>query len=480
MKLAPYWGRAAEAEAERRAELAELEAIPEALPEHVVAARSAVPVDPARELRERHEAVALGPYGRWMRGEDGTGPARLRAAQERGEIGPPLPGRAARPGPRFREVWRGGDRYQLDTATKKLELHAAHVPRSTRQCLAGSLWLSYHAEAGAAATTIQLGCDSWRCPKCGPRVNRRDFVRIKGALEELPPGSVFVTLTFDRARWEGPFEAACAASRCWQTYRQAIQYRLGERNPGKADASGRLELPYVMVFEQHTKADDRGYWLHAHLLISSPELAEWLREEGHQDEYNVLKDRNERRYRLAEKGGALGQLALRSGFGRVDFKPLAGRQGMAEYLTKISYMAGEMTGSRAKSQYPTHAPPRFRRIRSSRGFLPRVREVVPEAEKKLAAVMVAPPRLVAHLMETGGGRLKQSAKALAQAVKRAMVAPLVAAEALARSEARGDPVPLEPVGETLPEHDAHRVYEWCRITPLPGEPSIGPLQPMPY
>lgn len=413
-------------------ELSDAQASPELLRGDLAAAVESVPSDPLGLMRRDGDAARGGEFGGWL--------SRTR------------------------------DR-DFDPRTGELVGQLAYVPRSTYHCLAGTLWMALQRESSEELEPIRMDCGSWRCPKCAPRVNRRDFFRIKKALEPIDAdGAVFITLTFSRKEWGDAYAASRAAGACAQKFRRNLQYQLAKRGGWKPNMGWPLpKLPYLAVWEQHLRPDEKGQWLHAHILIQSRELHRWLRDTGYWEVANNFKtDENgkprlERRYKLAafnaetKEFGALAELARRAGFGRIDALPLDGTDGLDAYMSKLSFLAAEFSGSLGKSessssplsssprrkrtQYPTHAPRHFRRIQASRGFLEPTKRKLGEVALNLAEVFVAPAEVVNWAKKVGGGRLLKSATAFANVVKETLADPAGTAAQLAREFAEGVPDP---------------------------------------
>lgn len=107
-------------------------------------------------------------------------------------------------------------------------------------------------------------------------------------------------------------------------------------------------IEYIQTWERH-----RSGWPHVNVLVSNGPLAKACAGWGWVD---VRRD-----WLIHE--------AVASGFGKVVYiKPMEDRLKMAGYLTKL---AQELTGAGFKNQVPRNAPHHFRRLRASRGLLPK-------------------------------------------------------------------------------------------------------------
>lgn len=175
-------------------------------------------------------------------------------------------------------------------------------------------------------------CRSWRHEgDCRLWKGAQDFVRCREAISSRP-GWVYVVLTFDPKRWPGgPFEAFSGSGKSWNRLRSNLTRRYGK-------------LDYLQTWEATKKG-----WPHVNILIHNPKILSMDWREFRQD----LKRR-----------------AVQAGFGEVLWvEPVRDKEAMAGYLTKL---ARELVGAVRKDQVPVNAPRHFRRIRASRGLLPKV------------------------------------------------------------------------------------------------------------
>ena len=166
---------------------------------------------------------------------------------------------------------------------------------------------------------------------------------------------LFLTLTFDPARWKDADTAWRHSRDCWKRLRDHLAYRYGM---GHGRDRSKAQVLYVQTWEQH-----KNGWPHVHVLVYCPEIAKDVRARGH------YWKASEQRHVWRWQRQVLQELAIASGFGwrcDVDF-PRKDRGSVAGYLVKI---ASELTRSDSKSdQAPVAAPKGFRRLRSSVGFL---------------------------------------------------------------------------------------------------------------
>jgi hypothetical protein len=105
---------------------------------------------------------------------------------------------------------------------------------------------------------------------------------------------------------------------------------------------------YIQTWERHKLGG-----CHVHAAIGNKTFASWA-----EADYAGLHELLQRRF------------AVPAGFGPVLWVERLLRAGpeFAGYITKL---ASELTGSGPKNQVPFDAPPHFRRIRASRGILPK-------------------------------------------------------------------------------------------------------------
>lgn len=236
-----------------------------------------------------------------------------------------------------------------------------HQPRYVKACHARAWTVTYWRrdgqplnDKGQRTRHTPFRCQSWRHPgRCRKARAAEDRKRIASALTERDPrGFVYVVLTFDQRRIEqyggNLFNTYKGLLGCWGKLRKRI---IREWGP----------IEYVAVVEQH-----RSGWPHVNVLIYNQRLAEECRATEHAQKKNgvyVLEGYKRVRARW------LRPHAVASGFGPIAYlEPMHDAHGMAGYLVKLAdQLAGEVSKG---SQVPVQAPRHFRRLRSSRGFLP--------------------------------------------------------------------------------------------------------------
>lgn len=178
-------------------------------------------------------------------------------------------------------------------------------------------------------------CRSWRhAGECRLCRGAMDWCRIREGLKKRQTW-IFATLTFEQpedkfGRWQTYFRARL----CWDCLRKRMTRYYGR-------------IEYISTWERHTRGG-----CHGHIVLGSDDVIcdyefnpqFWLESYLSPEAYEV-------------------------GFGWICHATIAyDNEGLAGYLTKL---ANELTGSGTKSQIPLDAPPHFRRIRASRGLLPK-------------------------------------------------------------------------------------------------------------
>ena len=290
-----------------------------------------------------------------------------------------------------------------------------HLPNAVRRCLVGS-WSWLVEQDDGSLSVRPYTCGSWRCPFCAwqpaadlcERLGRTMRARD---LREL----VFVTLTLPRDG--SPYAAMARLGRMTRLLWKRVRYDLGV---GVGRQRIRAPLAFALVFEAHK--DPR--WLHGHALVWSRALADRLRAGGSFPSWNEGKGREEQRWRYAVGEGGFALAARAVGFGRVDAQPVESADAIAQYLAKLSR---ELSGGDRKGQLPILAPARFRRVRSTPGFLQRL----DRARTVAAAELVrAPAELASALLASGdehvAGSLRRLADAAVRFLRRRIPPPAVA------------------------------------------------------
>lgn len=113
-------------------------------------------------------------------------------------------------------------------------------------------------EGPSEGTVATLRCKRWSCPDCAPR-NRK--LVVAKARDGNP--TVFMTLTWNASRPEGPDEAARILKNAWVNLRRRIERTFGQK-----------KIPFICVFEK-TK---RGF-PHMHILMRAEYIPQdWISE----------------------------------------------------------------------------------------------------------------------------------------------------------------------------------------------------------
>jgi hypothetical protein len=227
-----------------------------------------------------------------------------------------------------------------------------YVPKSVEACAAGAwrLQLWRPGELDSGWREVSYRCRSWRHDgQCRQERAALDFRRISEAVEDCDPEAlVYCVLTFARTPGLDPYEAFEALFRSWRR----LYFSMRRDWPG---------LRYVATVESH-----RSGHPHVNVLLDCRELADAVR--AHASAHPSWS-----REGCAVHCGRelLGGHLARAGFGqRVWVEVPRTRDGIVGYTAKLARLASE---AGKFCQVPMDAPPRFRRLRASRGFLPPVR-----------------------------------------------------------------------------------------------------------
>jgi len=198
-----------------------------------------------------------------------------------------------------------------------------------------SLHLWSKSRTGEDGFVVPFKCRSWRHEgECRQWKGAQDFRRIQAAMRTRTDW-VYVVLTYRRADYPNKRELYRAGVTHWAKLRKRIEYAWGP-------------CQYVQTWEQH-----KSGWPHVNIMLGNSRIFEqcqngrWKAFRRHWMETN----------------------AVECGFGeRTWVEPVKRYNAMAGYLVKL---AKELTGADHKNQLPTDAPAHFRRIRASRGLLPK-------------------------------------------------------------------------------------------------------------
>jgi hypothetical protein len=196
-----------------------------------------------------------------------------------------------------------------------------------RACDAEAWHLALEHKETGERKSVPYRCCSWR--HTGPCARSRaaeDARRIREGFIRYGKSMAYLVLTFNPAGHSGGIEDAYRIIvRCWQVLYQRISRRWDKG-------------PYVVLVEQH-----RSGWPHVNVLLG-----------GH-----VGAEVAAGRWRTIRR--ELAPLVIAAGFGlRLWVDERAGTAALPQYIAKYCTKA---------EQAPLHAPPKFRRLRATRGFL---------------------------------------------------------------------------------------------------------------
>lgn len=238
---------------------------------------------------------------------------------------------------------------------------SAVVPAHVAHCAHGgarSWWIyTWKRDAPEVKTRTPYTCGSWRCPVCRKFDAHQTYARIMEAMQQLDRRWwCFVVLTLDRdgtvtgKRWpsvQHAFRALSRMSRNWFA-RLRKNYGIGKE--------------WISVVEAH-----RSGWPHVNFLIWDWCLAECVAEET-----LARQAAGETVGQSRLLSGYLLDAALASGWGpRSTIELAQSPEAVASYACKLAGEGEALAGELAKfSQLPINAPPKFRRLRSGKNFLP--------------------------------------------------------------------------------------------------------------
>lgn len=217
----------------------------------------------------------------------------------------------------------------------------ADLPRSVHACAEGKYHLSvWRRGQPDAKKCVPFRCKSWRHEgECREMREAIDTWRIKQALEREVEAHglgalLWGVLTFDQRKYADLYKAFELLGRNWQSLRQAVERKFG------------AVLGHVSTVEAH-----RSGWPHLNVILVSPGLGAAMEAEPRK----TLKWWKSR--------------AVSCGLGKVaSLEAVRLPDKVAAYIAKLSTeVGGDEDGS---GQVPVNAPPHFRRLRASQGFLP--------------------------------------------------------------------------------------------------------------
>lgn len=207
--------------------------------------------------------------------------------------------------------------------------------RSVQACENGA-WtlLTWKKDDPVSRRAVRFRCKSWRHPgDCQKACGACDFIRIAAALKSRKKWC-FATLTYPRKDWPDRTALFRFGVVSWARLRKRLTYHFGA-------------LAYVQTWEAHQS----GY-PHCHLAVQNGDLWDAVGP-GHA---------SAPRWWFRDH-------CVACGFGRqCDISQARNKKAISSYLTKLGL---ELSGASVKNQIPIEAPPHFRRIRASRGLLPK-------------------------------------------------------------------------------------------------------------
>jgi hypothetical protein len=188
---------------------------------------------------------------------------------------------------------------------------------------------------------------------------------MRDAFAMLPPtDTCLLVLTLDRC---GTYSGEKRWKNAQEAYRElgqmsaAMLQRL--RRWMKSQGWDPLRNQWVSTTEMH-----RNGWPHVNLVLSSADLAKWIKTEKNERLADHISEQDAK-YVSRE----LADIVTASGFGLLSTAECAHSTEQAlGYICKVAGKQDETIGEIAKlTQLPHAAPPRFRRLRSGKGFLPK-------------------------------------------------------------------------------------------------------------
>lgn len=207
--------------------------------------------------------------------------------------------------------------------------------RSTEACENGEWSIAtWRKDGGGDPKVMPFKCRSWRHEgECRAACGACDFARVAQALSEHHCWT-YLVLTYPARKWPDVKELFRFGVIHWSRLRKRLVREYGN-------------ILYIQTWEVHKS----GY-PHVNVVISNAKL-----------HAECLKDH------FAVKKSFIDVAAQEVGFGYAKWlEPLRDTEAMAGYITKLGL---ELTGAHHKDQVPINAPRHFRRIRASRGLLPK-------------------------------------------------------------------------------------------------------------
>jgi len=245
------------------------------------------------------------------------------------------------------------------------------LPRHVLNCNRWGLYF-WRADGVGPLHRTKYQCQSWRCKHCQRHEAHVLFARGQQAFERLQAptdSTLFAVLTFARNGERAPAtinDAYREISDRWNKFvkrlRRWVLWMGWEP----------LRNEWMQTVECH-----KNGWPHVNVILSHPQLADWLRGERHAlglvsacGGCGLNECVSCRSARLLPPH--LRAMAEASGFGPQSTIEIANNSDAAlGYIVKLAAKHDQTLGEVAKlTQLPTMAPGRFRRVRSGKKFLP--------------------------------------------------------------------------------------------------------------
>jgi hypothetical protein len=207
--------------------------------------------------------------------------------------------------------------------------------RSIEACQNGDWSIVTWKKADAGEPRVRpFVCKSWRhSGDCRSECGACDFARIAQALGEHSSWT-FLVLTYPAKAWPDKTALFRFGVVSWSRLRKRLIREFGS-------------ILYIQTWEVH-----RSGYPHVNVTVSNSLLQETASKEPDYDNPSWLKGPAEE-----------------CGFGwKCHASPMRDANAMAGYITKLGL---ELAGAQHKGQVPVNAPRHFRRIRASRGLLPK-------------------------------------------------------------------------------------------------------------
>lgn len=207
--------------------------------------------------------------------------------------------------------------------------------KSIQACHAGD-WsiVTWRKDGDGEMAARPFVCKSWRHEgDCRKACGECDLARVCQAIRENLHWT-YLVITYPHRSWKDPTQLFRWGVVHWSRMRKRLVEKFGK-------------MKYIQTWEVH-----KSGWPHVNVIISNQNL-----------HFMAVNDRS------FLKREVIDPMGIACGFGFTKWlKPVYDEGGIAFYLTKLGL---ELTGAGHKDQVPINAPPHFRRLRASRGLLPK-------------------------------------------------------------------------------------------------------------